>query len=997
MSDVLLEIHTSTLAAMGMKPLSFLKVATALADDEFPDADLSEEAFCIRLAGDEAKGGALAAAWAKALTAWDFTEDPSWAPGTPARTDERRAAIYDRLQFGDTLRKALDSAVPVAKMPGATVIAHEHTPWYTPERAAARTFYWQAYEGKLRGKGWSEAAIASLDEASRAVVERLTDPEQEARRQAKGLVVGYVQSGKTANFTGVTAKALDAGYRLIIVLGGTLNLLRAQTQRRLDMELIGQENILRGADPTDPDSLVGIDYVGDDEDWDEFVHHGGRPSTLQAFDIERLTTRDKDYMSLAQGIKALEFEKHSPTLPLYAPVNLHRAAARVMIVKKNKAVLTKLVKDLKQIHGILGELPALIVDDESDQASVNTSDPKKWEKDATERTAINGLISQLLKLLPRAQYVGYTATPFANVFVNPGDAEDIFPSDFLISLPRPEGYMGVQDFHDFDSLQGPEQQTVANSQEKAHVRGIYDGAHDRLQEAMDAFLLSGALKLYRADRGVHDKPFRHHTMLVHESVKTDDHAALALRINTMWHQAGYASSDGHGRLANLWITDFAQVSGARAADLPAPAAYDELRPYVSRARQLISKGGNPVIVVNGNSDKYFQQLDLDFDRTPNVWKILVGGTKLSRGFTVEGLTITYYRRTARQADTLMQMGRWFGFRPGYRDLVRLYIGREEPLTKTATADLYEAFEAICRDEELFRQQLAQYAELVDGKPQLTPAQVPPLVAQHLPWLKPSAQNKMFNAELVEVRSPGKPIEPAAYPTDGSVLGRNTERWRPLLGALSPEPVAFTSPPKADGAQGTTFSALTARVSHSELVAVLSQLEWEREGIFRPHLRYLAQLDGTLAKVDDWLVLAPQLTKADRVEAAVLDSVPLSLVRRQRQPGKSSFGRIAGLEHRAAAQWLIDSALDATSAPTTNACVGSRTGVVLLYPVVEAKLGADLSAVAGVSRGKADPAKLVMAFTLIPPKSATDSSRRLVRFQAKDSAHKDAAIVTAPAQ
>lgn len=912
MSDALLEIHTSALAAMEVKPRPFDKLAAALADEDLPHADLSEEAFCSRLAEGEAGGGALAAAWAKALTNWDFVEDADWATDTGARTDERRAAVYDRLQFGDAVRKALDTAVPVAKMAGATVIAREHIPWYTPERAAARSFYWRAYEAKLRSKGWSEAAIASLHEASRAVVERLTDPEQAARRQAKGLVVGYVQSGKTANFTGVTAKALDAGYRLVIVLGGTLNLLRTQTQRRLDMELIGQENILRGADPADPDTLVGIDYVGDDADWDEFVCHGGRPSALQAFDIERLTTRDKDYMSLAQGIKALEFEKRTPTLPLYDPANLHWAAARVMVVKKNKAVLTKLVKDLKQIHGILGELPALIIDDESDQASVNTSDPKKWEKDATERTAINGLLSQLLSLLPRAQYVGYTATPFANVFVDPGDAEDIFPSDFLISLPRPEGYMGVQDFHDLDSALEPGERTVANSQEEAHVRGISNGSSDRLQEAMDAFVLSGALKLYRADRGVSQKPFRHHTMLVHESVKMDDHAALALRINTMWHQAGYASADGHNRLAALWAADFAPVSQARAADLPNPASYEELRQYVSRARQLIGKGGNPVIIVNGDSDKYFQQLDLDFDRTPNIWKILVGGTKLSRGFTVEGLTTTYYRRTTRQADTLMQMGRWFGFRPGYRDLVRLYIGREEPLTKTASADLYEAFEAVCRDEELFRQQLAQYAVTVDGKPQLTPAQVPPLVAQHLSWVMPSARNKMFNAELVEVRSPGRPIEPAAYPMDPEALRRNTERWRPLLGALSAQPASFTSPPKADGAPGTAFSALTARVGHPELISVLSQLEWERDGIFQPHLSYLAQLDGTLAKVDDWLLIAPQLAGKDRVEAYVLDSVPLSLVRRSRQPDKPSFGRIAGLEHRAAAQWLIDAAASPAS-------------------------------------------------------------------------------------
>jgi hypothetical protein len=802
-----------------------------------------------------------------------------------------------------------------------------------------------------------------------------------------------VQSGKTANFTGVTAKALDAGYRLVIVLGGTLNLLRAQTQRRLDMELIGQENILRGADPDDLDSLVGIDYVGDDEDWPDFVSHGVRPSTLQAFDIERLTTREKDYKSLDQGIRALEFEKREPTLPLYDPANLHRAAARVMVVKKNKRVLEKLIGDLKQIHGILGELPALVIDDESDQASVNTSDPKKWEKDGAQRSAINGLISKLLTLLPRAQYVGYTATPFANVFVDPGDAEDIFPSDFLISLPPPDGYMGARDFHDLDSPLEPGQRTFANSQQKTHVRDVGAGSYDRLQEAMDAFVLSGALKLYRSAHGVPDKPFRHHTMLVHESVRMDDHAELALRINSMWHQAGYASTAGHKRLAALWSTDFAPVSSARAADLPNPASYDELQPYTSRARQLIGQGGNPVVVVNGDTDRYFDQLGLDFDRTPNVWKILVGGTKLSRGFTVEGLTVTYYRRTTRQGDTLMQMGRWFGFRPGYRDLVRLYIGRVEALTKTVSVDLYDAFEAVCRDEELFREQLAAYAELVDGKPQVTPDQVPPLVYQHLPWVKPTSRNKMFNAELVEVRSPGRAIEPAAYPQDPAALSRNTERWSPLLGRLSHQSVMFTRRLQDGRASAGSFSALTARISHADLLSVLSKLEWEAEGIFRPHLGYLEQLDGRLAIVNEWLLISPQLSGSDRIEASVLGSVPLSLVRRTPQAGKPSFGRIAGVLHREVAQGLIDTADGSETLPVVGPAVGPHTGVALIYPVVEGKNDSDVRA--AITGGVADPRDLVMAFTLIPPRSAIGSSGRLVRFQVKDSRHHGEAIVATP--
>ncbi|MEU0369849.1 Z1 domain-containing protein [Streptomyces sp. NPDC006283] len=981
MTDELIKIHTSALSAMQTSPRAFGKWAALIADEDAPDADLTEETFRKRLLRAEAEDEPLKALWSRMLTAWDFAEAPGWAPKAPPRTPDRRNAVYDLLRFGADLRQALDRVVPVPEINAATVITAEFTPWYNAETVAARSFYWTSYERKLRDKGWSEAAIASLNEASRAVVERLANPEQSAIRQTKGLVVGYVQSGKTANFTGVTAKAIDAGYRLVIVLAGTLNMLRAQTQRRLDMELIGQENILRGANPNDLDSLVGIDYVGDeDTDWPHFVCHGGRPSTLGSFDIERLTTRDNDYRSLAQGIRALEFEKREPTRPLYEPANLHHAAARVMVVKKNKSVLTKLVKDLKQIHGLLGELPVLIIDDESDQASVNTSNPKKWEQGRTERTAINSLISQLLALLPRAQYVGYTATPFANVFVDPRDAEDIFPTDFLISLPRPAGYMGVQDFHDLDSTVPYEQRTHANSQEKAHVRDIGAETDDKLQEAMDAFILSGAIKLHRAAHGVDDEPFRHHTMLVHESVRVDDHADLALRINTMWHEAGYTSSTGHERLQSLWESDFAPVCAVRSGTLPVPSSYQELRPHISRARQLIGSGGNPVIIVNGNSDRYFEQLDLDFDRTPHVWKILVGGTKLSRGFTIEGLTTTYYRRTTQQADTLMQMGRWFGFRPGYRDLVRLYIGREEPLTKTRTVDLYEAFEAICQDEEAFRAQLSQYAEMIDGKPQLTPAQVLPLVSQHLALVRPAARNKMYHSELVEIRSPGQSIEPAAYPQDSAAIRQNLEHWRPLLNLFNSERRIARLNPDQESPLARSFEVFASKVSHSSLISVLSRLEWEGDNHFTPHLNYLRQLDGTLAKVDDWLLVAPQTSPSRRVEARILGSAPGSLVRRSRQFGKVSFSRIAGMEHRRWAEDLIRQAGSGGTASNEAFAIGPRTGAVLLYPVVEARSDDELGASA--LNGIADPARTIMAFCIVPPTAANDSSRRLLRYRAR---------------
>ncbi|MFV5994587.1 Z1 domain-containing protein [Streptomyces sp. NPDC056231] len=956
-ADHLYNLHGDVLGAMRRGPKPFAKLAFVLSEAEEPaDTDFGHFRDRIVAAGP---GDELTALWHRTLTAWDLAEHADWSTAA-ARTDERRADTYARLGFGPDLRKALDEAVPVFKEPGATVISKDFTSWYSRDTAAARSFYWNSYEQLLRRKGWSDAAVSSLDEASHAVVERLSDPTRTEAYGARGLVVGYVQSGKTANFTGVTAKAIDAGYRLVIVLGGTLNLLRGQTQRRLDMELIGRENILRGADPSDLDALVGIDYQ-DDEDWPKkFVSHGHRP-----FNIERLTTRDNDYRSLLQGIRALEIEKREPHLPLYVPENLHRAAARVMVVKKNKSVLTNLVKDLKKIGPILREIPTLIIDDESDQASVNTSDPKKWESSQTQRTAINGLISQLLSLLPRAQYVGYTATPFANVFIDPSDGEDIFPRDFLISLPRPSGYMGVQDFHDLDG---------EGAAEETHVRGIYEDTGDRLQEAMDAFVLTGALKLYRIDHGVPEDPFRHHTMLVHESVKMDDHADLALRIKTMWDNADFKSRSGHARLEALFAADFRKYA---ADDLPTPDSYEELKTYISTTQKLVSSGGSPVIVVNGDTDRYFSQIGLDFDRTPNVWKILVGGTKLSRGFTVEGLTVTHYRRTTRQADTLMQMGRWFGFRPGYRDLVRLYIGREEPLTKTQTADLYEAFEAICRDEETFRSQLSRYAELVDGKPQVTPAQIPPLVSQHLPWIKPSARNKMFNAELVEARSPGVWEEPTAYPEDPDALRHNTECWVPVLGALSDAPVSLC----VDGSP--QYDARVGTVSHKDLLTVLCDLRWSAPEQFSPHLEFLLDAGREPGTIDDWYVIAPMQTSARRNEARILGHGPFSLARRKRRRGPV-FGAIRDPKHVAAAQRLAG-APNLTGNTAVEQNVRPRRGALVLYPVVESEPRI-------LSDGSVDPRDLVMAFAFVAPPSTAQGDRPLVRFRAIDSTRAEAAII-----
>ncbi|WP_385620419.1 Z1 domain-containing protein [Streptomyces sp. P8-A8] len=965
-----LALHTSALAGMDNRPKNLHRALTYQSEDEGPEAGplCTEHDFRTTL-NNSHPTDQLVELWRKQLTQWDYSETPAWSSTEP-RTDERRVAVLTLLGLSIDVQKLLNSLIPVPRASGPVVISEDFTPWYTPQSQQGRSWYWPAYKRLLAEKrGLPEASIAALDASSDRVVERLADPTAETAYQSKGLVVGHVQSGKTANFTGVIAKAVDAGYRLVIVLGGTLNLLRAQTQRRLDMELVGRENVLRGA------AEYESDYA-DDPAWlqGDFLSHKGMPSALGGFDIVRMTTRDNDYKSLLQGIVALEFEKQEPALPLHHPRNLHRASARLMVVKKNKSVLAKLVKDLNKIKTPLTEIPVLIIDDESDEASVNTSDLSKPD---TERTAINEKVSELLRILPRAQYVGYTATPFANVFIDPSDTEDIFPKDFIISLPRPAGYMGVHDFHDLDSPISPGDRTIANSNEKAHVRDIRLSSHDddsALQDAMDMFVLTAAMKLYRAANGLGDRIFRHHTMLIHESVRTADHRELHDRVRKLWWNSGYTGPAGHGRLRTLFDTDLSPVSKIRADGCAVPASYDDLSPYVGAAAIRIGGDDQPIIVVNGDSDLKAGG-DADFDKRP-IWKILIGGQKLARGFTVEGLTVTYYRRRANNASTLMQMGRWFGFRKGYQDLVRLYVGREESMGKKEI-DLYEAFEAICRDEETFRDELQRYAELVDGRPQVTPAEVHPLVTQHLSWLKPASANKMHNTRVVKMRSAGRWEEPTAYPTDAPSLRHNTALWMPVLDSLSAAPSTF-----AYSFGGTEiqhqFNALTGNLSPNDFLSLLQGLKWENSSHFDPHLAYLEEISGSSpAKVDDWLVLAPQQASSQKQISIGSSPRAVSWFGRQRRR-ENVFGAISEPKHRAAAR-RIANALPYGGNATTEKFVAERRGVIALYPVVEPEARAGLE----TSR-RIDPEKVVMAFTFVAPASARSSDGKVVVFSTIDS-------------
>lgn len=914
------------------------------------------------------------------VSTWDIAPvGDEWTANTDARSEDRRKQIYTRLGIGGhpALLALFDALFPL-QSEAAVVISDVFQPWYTADRRTQNSFYWPAYYNLLEQKGWSVEALSGIDEATNQVVERLTDPYRAEARQAKGLVVGYVQSGKTANFAGVIAKAIDAGYRMVIVLTGTIDVLRRQTQRRIDMEIVGRENIIRGIDPNDPEAMSNVDYQNDD-DWPEkFQSFGFLPSTRNMPDIIRLTGANFDYKSLKAGIVALEFEKIDKTKTLYAPENLPSSSARVVIVKKNRAVLSKLARDLKSIKTPRGEIPALIIDDESDQASVNTSNPEKWAAGKAERTAINKAISDLLRLLPRAQYVGYTATPFANVFIDPSDTDDIFPKDFLISLPRPDGYMGVKDFHDINDDVEPTERTVDNSNELAFVRDATDPktGDPKLQECIDAFVLSGALKLYRT--AVDKTNFRHHTMLAHESVTLRDHLALANEIRKIWANSAYAGAIGLARLRELYTKDFLSVCRARSEGASFPDTFDELKPHIAamilRATAL---NNDPVIIVNG--DKEMASEEIDFDKR-SVWRILVGGAKLSRGFTVEGLTISYYRRKTRQADTLMQMGRWFGFRPNFKDLVRLYIGRAEPDGPGRPVDLYEAFEAVVQDEEAFREQLKQYSEMVDGHPQITPRDIPPLVSQHLPWLKPAAANKMFNAELVIRRSAGSLVIPTGYPTDTSTKKLNFDAVLPLMTAADNKVSLIT--PAGQNLERSRFSAFIGEVDTVTFLKAIDGIKWITADYYKPEKNFLQEIAH---KVDKWVIIAPQTNEAASVRTLPGIGSRTVFQRNLKPTANKLWGEPTDRKHRPAAQYVSSNLLQDYGDAALTPYRGSRTGAALIYPMSQNVKGL------AESPAKSD---IVLAVAWITPASTHVGNLQVVQFRAKNSEHPKDPIVPA---
>ena len=852
--------------------------------------------------------------------------DTETAPGSPERLDW----VIGQLGLAD-VREELMARLP--KEDPIVIVDEAFRHWYTPEREAEHTGYWDDYQRVLQRNGWNAESIATVDNQAREVLKRIEDPAADHYVSSRGLVVGYVQSGKTANFTAVAAKAIDAGYRLVIVLAGTLDNLRNQTQRRLDKELFGREAVLAGFDEstmTEKEMRMEAYFSGEDEEWNRswaggeasaFIEHGAALGSYGFPRMKRLTTSADDYRG-KPGSNPLEIEIPNKSLPPHDPENLFNMPCMVAVVKKNAAVLRQFNSDLKRaqkVNGVIADLPTLVIDDESDQASINTKPNNSTDSEERERTAVNAEITELLMNCPRAQYIGYTATPFANVFVDPSDPEDLYPRHYVLMLNKPPAYRGAKWFHDRSQFSDhPELATIENSQSKAFIRDLAeefvfdteeqldDVRTTELQEALDMFVLTGAIKMFRHAQNP-DLKFKHHTMLVHEGVGTETHTDAKEKLEEMWRRRGYNLGRPNPTLKQLFENDLLPIMRLEqySAGAPYPETYEELHPYVIKAYQEIMSnvqpGNFPILQVDTKGG------DVPDFEAGRVWKVLVGGAKLSRGYTVEGLTISYFRRRTGGADTLMQTGRWFGFRKGYQDLVRLY----------APPSLTEMFESAMHDEDAFRENIRVYEEL-DGsnKPRLTPMELAPLVQQSLTHLKPTSASKMFNAYIVKSACAPESVEFLVLPEPSQrkaladnftnvalPLLQNIEAHRYELPWMEVKGRWSENPEVGVGTNG----AFVGRIPSDVFIDLLDAMQWNdtvsyRQNVVNPRLKYLRDLIGRGEYADpqrsDFADVAIILPAPNRsVSASEVNTIhvpgidfPVPLVQRKRREGRSDISR-----------------------------------------------------------------------------------------------------------
>lgn len=531
--------------------------------------------------------------------------------------------------------------------------------------------YWNRYKAYLSGtKKWSQKTIEkSINEPTDFVMNCISNPNAGVPEKSYGAVFGYVQSGKTANYIGLINKAIDAGYKIIIVLAGMHNNLRSQTQMRIDEEVLGFE--------------TSIDYLKQKAGLVPSVIGVGTLNFKMDKSIEPLTSRDE------KG----DFTKGR------ASVSKQYDHPKIFIVKKQKTVLQYIFDNLSQNHAVVHnpdgtnifphEYSLLVIDDEADQASVNTkykTDKNGEISDESEVSRINELIRRIMSLFSCRSYVGYTATPYANVFIPPKMSvaeleDDLFPKDFIVCLPKPAGYVGALEFfgEDDNSEVMPLRRRITTDIENfidIKTKQIISTLPDELKKAILCFII------ITAARNVRGQTFEPNSMLIHVNRLVDVQSELKSMVDDYLDEVQSYINGGDTEIfdimRNIWLEDFVPTTKKMQRDFSAymdGVKCSDWRDIETEIRRIIGNHQIRVFEINGRSDDVLCYKEFkDEGRQLNV--IAIGGDKLSRGLTLEGLTVSFFMRSSMMYDTLMQMGRWFGFRHKYTDLCRLFVSDE---------------------------------------------------------------------------------------------------------------------------------------------------------------------------------------------------------------------------------------------------------------------------------------------------------------------------------
>ena len=635
-----------------------------------------------------------------------------------------------------------------------------HVPWLEQVKPDLDWRFWSRYRLYLAKIGWPKDVRDELDRSTDQVLGLLMNPLEPGPWDRRGLVVGHVQSGKTAHYSGLICKAVDAGYKVIIVLSGMHNNLRSQTQIRLEEAFLGYDisKTRTRSSETGQVRAVGVGLLTDVTP---------RPNTIT----------DRREQGDFRKARAEGFGIYPGTAPL------------LFVVKKNGSVLRNLLdwidfaKDQTDETGqrYIGDVPLLVIDDESDQASIDTTEQARDQEGKPDPdhnpTVINNRIRVLLRSFAQSAYIGYTATPFANIFIHERGrteecGEDLFPRSFIVSLPAPSDYIGAarifglsrDDDPDTVQLGLPIVREVTDHAESLELNERhgwmppkhkithlprYNGAETvppSLRTAIYSFILSIAARRCRGGEAAHNSMLIHVTRFNH--VQTMVRQQVEHELTQLRDRVRHCGEDNASRVLTdikaLWEDDFVPTTARIGELLDVSSSSHSWHEILPQLRQVLDSVH--VREINGTAGDTLEYKKYDGIGL-NV--VAIGGDKLSRGLTLEGLTVSYFLRASRMYDTLMQMSRWFGYRPGYTDLCRLFTAPE----------LRQWFEHIAMASEELREEFDRM--VASGG---TPREYGHRVRSH-PQMLVTSRVKMRNGHRISLSFDGDVSETVVFHRD----------------------------------------------------------------------------------------------------------------------------------------------------------------------------------------------------------------------------------------